>query len=67
MPKKLKSDETQKFLDNSFRDGALKTSGTDIDTLMPPISRFGGASITAKKQGIIEKLKAFFEKYFGVI
>jgi type I restriction enzyme R subunit len=34
---------------------------------MPPISRFGGASITAKKQGIIEKLKAFFEKYFGVI
>lgn len=39
---KLKSDETHKFIDNSFRDGVLKTTGTDIDAIMPAVSRFGG-------------------------
>uniref|UniRef100_UPI0018C84910 type I restriction endonuclease subunit R, EcoR124 family n=1 Tax=Pectinatus frisingensis TaxID=865 RepID=UPI0018C84910 len=63
---KLKPNETRKFIDNSFRDGMLKTTGTDIDKLMPPISRFGGGNRTAKKQTIIDKLKTFFKKYFGV-
>jgi len=40
--------------------------GTDIDKFMPPVSRFGGGNRAKKKQGVIEKLKAFFEKYFGV-
>ena len=44
----------------------MKTVGTDIDKLMPPVSRFGGGKRAAKKQGIIEKLKSFFEKYFGI-
>lgn len=65
---KLKSEETRKFVDNAFRDGVLKTTGTDIDRLMPPVSRFGGGgSRDKKKQTIIEKLKAFFEKYFGIV
>ena len=33
---------------------------------MPPISRFSGGSRTTKKQGVIEKFKLFFEKFFGV-
>lgn len=36
------------------------------DQHMPPVSRFGGGSRAKKKQGIIEKLKVFFEKYFGL-
>ena len=63
---KLKPEETRKFIDNSFRDGTLKTTGTDIEKIMPPISRFGGGSRNAKKQSIIEKLMKFFEKYFGI-
>ncbi len=63
---KLKPEETRKFMANAFRDGTVKTTGTDIDRLMPPVSRFGGGSRAKKKQGIIEKLKAFFEKYFGL-
>lgn len=65
---KLKPEETKRFLDNSFRDGTLKTTGTDIDKLMPPVSRFGGGGDkrAAKKQGIIAKLVSFFEKYLGV-
>ncbi|NLH37433.1 MAG: type I restriction endonuclease subunit R, partial [Thermotogaceae bacterium] len=62
---KLKPEETRRFIDNAFRDGMLKTTGTAIDKIMPPVSRFGGGR-TVKKQRIIEKLKLFFEKYFGL-
>lgn len=63
---KLKETETRKFIENAFRDGEIKTTGTDIDKLMPPVSRFGGGNRSAKKQGVIDKLKSFFEKFFGV-
>ena len=63
---KLKPEETRKFLENAFRDGEIKTAGTDIDKLMPPVSRFGGGKRAEKKQGVISKLKTFFEKYFGI-
>lgn len=61
----LKPDETRKFIDYSFRDGTMKTTGTDIDKLMPPMSRFGG-NREIKKFSIIEKLKQFFERFFGI-
>jgi len=63
---RLKPEETRRFIDNAFRDGTLKTTGTDIDKIMPPVSRFGGGR-AAKKQGIIEKLMIFFEKYLGLV
>ena len=63
---RLKPEETRKFLENAFRDGEIKTAGTDIDKLMPPVSRFGGGKRAEKKQGVIGKLKSFFEKYFGI-
>lgn len=63
---KLKEAETRQFIENAFRDGEIKTTGTDIDKLMPPVSRFGGSNRNAKKQGVIDKLKGFFEKFFGL-
>jgi len=63
---RLKPEETRRFIDNAFRDGMLKTTGTAIDKIMPPVSRFGGGR-AAKKQGIIEKLMIFFEKYLGLV
>ena len=33
----------RKFMENAFRDGEIKTAGTDIDKLMPLISRSGGS------------------------
>lgn len=63
---KLKEPETRKFIENAFRDGEIKTTGTDIDKLMPPVSRFGGGNRVIKKQCVIDKLKTFFEKFFGV-
>ena len=64
---RLRPEDTRKFMENAFRDGEIKTTGTDIDKLLPPISRFGGTGTRAKKkQGVIDKLKTFFEKYFGI-
>ena len=62
----LKDDETRRFMESSFRDGSVKTTGTDIDRLMPPISRFGGGNRAEKKQAIIEKLQGFFDRFFGI-
>ena len=62
---RLKEEETYRFMENAFRDGEIRTAGVDIDKLMPPISRFGGGR-AKKKQIVIEKLKLFFEKYFGI-
>ncbi len=66
---KLKPEETAKFIDNAFRDGVLKTTGTDIDKIMPPVPLFGkgGGNRAEKKKGILEKLKAFFERFFGLV
>jgi type I restriction enzyme R subunit len=51
---------------NAFRDGAIRTTGTDIDKILPAMSRFGGVNRQEKKKAVIEELKVFFEKYFGV-
>ena len=61
----LKDGETRRFMDSAFRDGSVKTTGTDIDGLMPPISRFGGGNRADKKRTVIEKLRAFFDRFFG--
>ena len=64
---KLREEETRKFLANAFRDGEIKTTGTDIDKLLPPVSRFGGDGARAKKkQTVIDKLKKFFQRFFGI-
>ena len=64
----LKSFETCKFMENSFREGEIKTVGTDIDNILPPMSRFGGGGMKRleKKQRVIDKLQEFFEKYHGI-
>ena len=64
---RLKDEEARKFIDNAFRDGLLRTTGTDIDRIMPPVSRFGGGNRAEKKNGIIAKLTAFFEQYLGLV
>lgn len=59
----LNEENTRKFIQNAFRDGEIKTSGTNIDALMPPISRFGKSNRTTKKKGIISKLRDFFNRF----
>ena len=62
----LNDKETRKFIDNSFRDGQVKTTGTDIEKILPPMRRFGGGNRTEKKETIIGKVLKFFDKYLGI-
>jgi len=64
---KLKPEETRRFMDNAFRDGMLKTTGTVVDKIMPPVSRFANGGREGKKQGVVDKLLGFFEKYLGLV
>lgn len=63
----LKIEETHRFIDNAFRDEMLKTTGTDIDVIMPAVSRFGAGNRAEKKKRVIEKLQAYFEKFFEIV
>ncbi len=63
---RLREPETRRFLENAFRDGEIRTTGTDLDKILPPFSRFGGSGREKKKQSVIDKLKAFFERYYGL-
>lgn len=63
----LRPEETERFIESSFRDGQVRTTGTDIDKILPPMSRFGGSgNRQEKKKTVVEKLQTFFEKYFGL-
>ena len=62
----LKPEETEKFIESSFRDGQVRTTGTDIDKILPPMSRFGEGNRQEKKRSVIEKIQSFFERYFGL-
>ena len=62
----LKEEETRVFISNSFKNGEVKTIGTDIDKILPPMRLFGGGNRQEKKKTVILKILAFFEKFFGV-
>lgn len=63
----LRADETRAFMETSFSDGVMRTTGTAITKVLPPASRFssdGGHG--EKKQRVIEKLGTFFERFIGL-
>ena len=64
---KLKPAETQAFISHAFEDGQLSTIGTSITKILPPMPLFGGGGKrNQKKKTVIEKLQAFFNKYFDL-
>ncbi|KMS53904.1 type I restriction endonuclease subunit R [Sphingobium cupriresistens] len=63
----LNAEATHGFIDNAFRDGAIPSTGIAITKIMPPVSRFSkGNGHAAKKQAVLDKLAAFFDRYFGL-
>ena len=63
----LNAEAARSFIDNAFRDGSLPTSGTAITKILPPVSRFTkNNGHAAKKQTVLDRLAAFFERYFGL-
>ncbi len=64
---KLRPEETRAFIESAFRDGQLRTTGTAITKILPPVSRFatdGGHG--EKKRTAVEALARFFERFFGL-
>lgn len=62
---KLKPEETYYFVNQSFKDGIIQESGTGIAKILPPMSIFD-KSRENKKRTVLEKLKAFFERFFDI-
>lgn len=54
--------ETRRLMEIAFRDGVFRTTGTDIDKIMPPMSRFG-SSRSQKKDRIIKELSNYYDQY----
>ncbi|SEN84680.1 type I restriction endonuclease subunit R [Nonomuraea pusilla] len=63
----LRADETRRFINTAFRDGAIQTDGTAITRVLPPVSRFAArGAFGEKKQRVLTKLGAFFDRFFGL-
>ena len=62
---KLKAEETFKFMEEAFRSGEVKITGTDITAILPPMSPFSKKR-KEKKDIVIERLKAYFERFYGI-
>ena len=62
----LKAKETRAFMNQSLADGYVTTTGLAITKVLPPMPVFGkgAANREQKKKTVLEKLTAFFNKYF---
>lgn len=61
----LNEDETKTFIVEAFRNGEIREIGTNIVSILPPISMFGNDRSKIKKK-VIHKLKEFFDRFFGL-
>ncbi|MCI5521361.1 MAG: type I restriction endonuclease subunit R [Tenericutes bacterium] len=63
----LNSEKTYNFVRRSFENGGIETTGTEIVSILPPMSRFSqNSNRSEKKNNVINKLINFFDKYFSI-
>jgi len=63
----LDKNETYRFITNAFRDGYVQITGTAITKVLPPVSRFTPTGDRTKKRDtVLEKLGAFFNKFWDI-
>lgn len=62
----LKAKETRAFVNQSLADGYVTSTGLAITKVLPPMPVFGKGATNReqKKKTVLEKLTAFFNKYF---
>ena len=63
---RLKPEETRRFVEASFRDGSIRENGTEVAAILPPMSRFSKDRAT-KKETVLSRLKAFFERFRDIL
>ena len=65
----LKPGATEKIIKQSFERGELSEYRTDIVKILPATSMFGktnGETRLQKKKTVIQKLRAFFERFTNI-
>ncbi len=63
----LKEREAKEFIETSFKRGYVAEGGLELNGIMPPINPFDpNANREGKLRQVVEKIKAFFNKYFGI-
>ena len=60
----LKPQETEAFMQRAFNDGYVTETGTGIADILPPSNPFLPES-GEKKQTVIDRLKAYLQKYLN--
>ena len=64
---KLKADKTYEFIENSFKNGTLEETGTEMAEILPAMPLFSKKNDRGKKkETVLQKLKAFFDKFFDI-
>jgi type I restriction enzyme, R subunit len=63
----LSPEATRAFVERAFRDGAIPTTGAAVTEILPPTSRFAADDAYGiKKQTVLDRLAAFFDRYFAL-
>ncbi len=63
----LNADAARAFVAGALRDGDLPTTGTAITRVLPPASRFSPeGEHEARKQRVMDRLRAFFDRFSGL-
>ena len=58
-------EQSKKFIEKSISRGYVAQGGTELDDVLPPVGRRGGAR-EAKKQSVISKLKDIVKVFVGI-
>ncbi|MBQ9873335.1 MAG: type I restriction endonuclease subunit R [Thermoguttaceae bacterium] len=64
---RLKADKARAFMESAFRNGELRFVGRELAEMTPPVSRFGGGDREAAKRNVEERLREFFDKFYGIV
>ncbi len=64
----LNREKALAFIEQSFRNGEIRESGTSIVEILPPMGLFGNAGTqrAEKKKIVIRRLKEFFDRFFDI-
>ena len=63
----LNKEETYNFIQRSFEQGRVETNGTEVSTILPPMSMFTpNNDRQEKKNKVIDRLLEFFDRFFSV-
>ena len=63
---KLRPEPTWQFMEEAFQAGELRTTGTGVNEILPPASRFNKSGREEKKRKTILRLGQFFDRFFDI-